>query len=322
MLENKKILLLTPDFFNYCFLIKKELESFGAEVDFYFNRPQNYFSKFWWLFNKEIYEKIKIKYFNSILNNVDLEYNYVLIIRADLIPQRFLIQLKNKYHNARFIQYIWDDIDLFPDIINSFQFFDRILSYDLIDSKKFNLKFRPFFYKEESGPKRIISSKKAEIFFIGSYHSDRLQVLETILRNNKFIKINTHFYINPITFLLNKIPFRKRQLFRFRKMEYSKMINTLQNSIAILDIQNSAQHGLTTRIFEALGTKTKIITTNENIINYEFYNLNNICIIDRKNPKIDEHWLGTPYLDYEIDIYKKYSLKSWIIDVFGLNTED
>lgn len=64
------------------------------------------------------------------------------------------------------------------------------------------------------------------------------------------------------------------------------MIAVLAISKAQIEIQHPSQKGLTTRAFESLGTKTKLITTNPAIRQYDFYNSNNILIIDRNNPVI------------------------------------
>ena len=69
------------------------------------------------------------------------------------------------------------------------------------------------------------------------------------------------------------------------------------------------------RNIEILGLKRKLITTNKDIVNYDFFNENNIFILDRNNPIIDISFLEKPYVMLNEDIYKKYSLKNWIIEV-------
>ena len=45
----------------------------------------------------------------------------------------------------------------------------------------------------------------------------------------------------------------------------------------------------------ALGMRKKSITTNLDIKEYDFYDKNNILIIDRKNPIINKEFLETNY---------------------------
>ena len=54
------------------------------------------------------------------------------------------------------------------------------------------------------------------------------------------------------------------------------------NSRCVLDSAQEGQMGLTIRVLEALGAKKKLITTNEDIVNYDFYNEENIYVYDGK----------------------------------------
>ena len=48
------------------------------------------------------------------------------------------------------------------------------------------------------------------------------------------------------------------------------------DSRCILDAPQAGQVGLTIRTIECLGAKRKLVTTNSDIKNYDFYNENNI----------------------------------------------
>ena len=60
-----------------------------------------------------------------------------------------------------------------------------------------------------------------------------------------------------------------------------------------------------------------MITTNKDIVNYDFYNRNNICVIDRKNITIPISFFDNEYENNDKEILYKYSVKGWIDDVFG-----
>lgn len=66
------------------------------------------------------------------------------------------------------------------------------------------------------------------------------------------------------------------------------------------------------RTIEMIGLKKKLITTNKDIVNYDFYNENNILVVDRNNFKLDTDFINKPYQELDERIYKKYSLESWI----------
>jgi hypothetical protein len=71
------------------------------------------------------------------------------------------------------------------------------------------------------------------------------------------------------------------------------------------------------RTFEALGAKKKLITTNSNIINYSFYNKNNILVIDRIDPKIPPSFFQTKFENIEGVTYDKLTLQGWIQELFA-----
>src|SRR5208337_2144535 len=103
----------------------------------------------------------------------------------------------------------------------------------------------------------------------------------------------------------------------FSALDKYQIINFLQNSTAIVDIQHPDNFGLTMRSLEVLGLKRKLITTNSDVINYDFYDKNNVYVIDRKNPKIDRVFFETPYTQIPEIIYNKYSIDFWINDIFN-----
>ncbi|MCE5344876.1 MAG: hypothetical protein LLG13_01140 [Bacteroidales bacterium] len=322
MLENRKVLFLTPEFYNYPGLIKQTLEKMGALVDLLYNRPTDRISKLIQTFFAGAYENTKQRYFNKLARRLGAEYDFILIIRADLIPMTFLQYLKLSYPGARFIQYVWDDINLFPRLLDTFKYFDKILSYNFDDCQKFGLYFRPFFFIERKNANENNLPVNKEVFFIGAYHTDRLKIIENIIRLNPYINLHSHFYINPITAILARIPVRKLHFFKFRKMKYSEMLDVIEKSAAVIDIQNISQHGLTTRVFEALGAGIKIITVNENIIKYDFYEKENILLINRDNPVIEESWLDLPYKHYDESTIQNYHIENWAADVFEFRNKN
>jgi hypothetical protein len=66
-----------------------------------------------------------------------------------------------------------------------------------------------------------------------------------------------------------------------------------------------------------MGLQKKLITTNSDIKNYDFYNPNNILIIDIKRPEIPKAFFENEYEKLPEDIYNKYTLSGWIKNVFS-----
>ena len=72
------------------------------------------------------------------------------------------------------------------------------------------------------------------------------------------------------------------------------------------------------RTIEMIGMKKKLITTNKDIVNYDFYRPSNICIIDKNEIRIDQDFLESPYEELPDSVYEKYSLHQWVLDVLGI----
>ena len=105
----------------------------------------------------------------------------------------------------------------------------------------------------------------------------------------------------------------------FKSLSTSDIIDFYKKSRVILDINHPDQVGLTMRTFEAIGANKKIITTNEQIKNYNFYNPINILIINRNSIQLNEEFFKTPYQKIEKDIYYNLSLDGWVKEIFNIN---
>lgn len=90
-----------------------------------------------------------------------------------------------------------------------------------------------------------------------------------------------------------------------------------EQSRCILDTPLPTQSGITMRVIEGLVLKKKIITTNYNIVNYDFYNKEDFFVFSEDNFYIDKNKLKTK-CKYQVD-NKYYSSKTFVVDL--LKTE-
>ena len=87
-----------------------------------------------------------------------------------------------------------------------------------------------------------------------------------------------------------------------------------------MDSAQEGQNGLTIRVIEALGAKKKIITTNQDIVNYDFYCPENIYIYNGKI-NLDSIFFHSDYKIIDEKIYNKYSLSNWLKEVIDSNED-
>lgn len=328
-LNKKRILFFAPEFFGYENKIKIKLQEMGANVDYYNERSiKNPIEKAILKIHPYIFWIRSKNYFNKIIEKSKLNhYDYIFIIKCEMIPNYSLKKLKSTFPQAKFILYLYDSVKNIKGITKKFIYFDSIYSFDRDDCKKYsNIKFRPLFYADEFRKKGLEEeSCSYDISFCGTIHSDRYSIIKKIQKLCYSRKLTCYFYnYLQSTFMYyfykaTKKDFRdsKKKNFQFEKLTSKNIAQIVENSRAILDIQHPKQTGLTIRTIEMIGMKKKIITTNKKIVEYDFYNPHNICVIDRKNIVIPISFLQEPYQLLQQKIYDNYSLEMWVKRIFS-----
>lgn len=313
-IKGKRILFIVSDYFGYYNHIVKALNDRGAHVDWFSDVPISTLSRLKQVLFSDT-DTTYVDYYEQIKKKLSPSYDYVLVIKGDVVPTTFLEYLKEKFNGAQFIMYHWDDIDLFPNVIDKFKYFDRILSYNILDCKKYNLILRPIFFVPLHG---ICKEKNIDAFIVGSYNSVRGKFIRQFKQLNPEVVLYSHYFINPLIFVKERLDWSTRNEYKFHKLSYNDMMSFVARSKACIDVPHSYQQGLTTRSIEALPFETKIITTNPNIKLYDYYSPKNHCIVDIDNPIIEKDWLNEPYEKTDEEVIRRYTIDYWIDDIFEL----
>lgn len=326
-LKDKRVLLIAPAFFGYEKAISLKLQEWGALVDYYDERPTNSFwDKGLIRINKNILAQKIDKYYNEIYSDVQKNvYDYIFVINIEAMPFKFLTQIRKLNGSAKFILYMWDSISNKKNTHKYISFFDVVYSFDKGDSSVFSsIRFRPLFYLDEYSLLREKCSEHIyDISFIGTAHSDRLVILETLKKAIEPYNLNSYYYIylhSKKLFYWNKLsnPFFKNVKVddcKYVSLCKDEVLDIINKSNTILDIQHPKQTGLTMRTIEMLGAEKKIITTNLSIKEYDFYKPENIWILDRDNPIISADFFKLPYMPLKEDLYYKYSINGWLEEI-------
>lgn len=329
-LLNKKILFLSPAFFGYEKKIKNEMEKMGAEVKLYDERSvSSSFSRALLKLSPSLFSFRTKKYYQHIIkDNQDTAFDFILIVRCDMVTESVLALLKKQYPNAKLCLHLWDSLDNIKGIRKKIKFFDYVTSFDRVDClKNDSLIFRPLFFTDDFSPKT--TNKKYDLCFCGTIHSDRYYIIKRLfndaekegLKTYSFAYLQGKFIYFYYKFFAKGFMKSKKEEFSFEKKSLSEISAIENSSNVILDIQHPRQTGLTMRTIEMVGAKKKFITTNQEVKEYDFYNPNNIAIIDRNNPEIVSNFFKTEYIDIDEGIRQKYCLKQWISDVLGIGEQ-
>lgn len=325
---NHKILFVSPHFMGYELAIKKALTTKGYDVDFYDDRPSNSFwSKAIIRVRKELYITRINNYYEKIWKEIaEHKYSIFFVLNVEAMPIWFLKRMKEKKGDAKFIYYAWDSLANRKNSINYLKFFDKIFSFDKNDcDENPNIIFRPLFFIEEYSKLKQRSNFKYDFCFIGTAHSDRFPLLNSMRKQISQFGLTSFWYLYLQTrklYLWCKLTnpnFKNAKIndFEYTPMTQENILKHIEDSRIIIDIQHPKQTGLTMRTIEALGARRKLITTNSNIKNYDFYRPENIYVIDRQKPKIDINFMKTDYIELDSKIYQKYSISGWINDILN-----
>jgi hypothetical protein len=332
-LKNKKILFLCPLFFNYHKKLMRAMESMGAQVDYFDERPSNTFlSKALLRINRNFVTVQIKKHYEDITSKINGKtYDYVFICQAEATPKSFLRDVRKMNPNARLVLMLWDSVANKVNTLEKLDLFDEVFSFDKKDCDQFGLTFRPLFFdKEYEELAQEESELIYDLFFVGTVHSDRYLILNEVRQQFEKNNLNVFYYL----YIPSKIMYYQRKLltselqgsqitdFSFVGLPSEQLTVKLKQSKAVVDIQHPKQTGLTMRTIEMLGANKKIITTNTNIEHYDFYHPNNICIVDRNKVVVPTEFMTTPYVPVDERVKERYSINYFVLDVLGLTPKD
>lgn len=319
----KKALLIMPDFFNYPSIISKKLEEMGYEVKFVNDRPSNNaVVKTFIRLNRNILSIYIRKYFDKLLSEIaNTSFDLVLLISGQSLSfsESMIKELRIRQKKAMFILYQWDSENNFPYIKKMQRYFDKCFTFEKSDSNK-NVKFLPLFYSDYY--KEIGANKNKNIYdfcFIGTAHPKKYMFINKMSKqlSKVYSKQFIYYYLpSKIVYFYRKIrnpEFKNAKIkdFHFNPMIGSDFDKIYKISATVLDSPQDGQKGLTIRIIEALGAKKKIITTNKDVKNYDFYSENNIYIYNGKF-NFSSPFFTEDYVPVEKNIYEKYSIENWL----------
>lgn len=321
-----KVLLITPNFFDYPKIICDELIRMGYEVDWFDDRPSTKgIIKAIIRIKKSVIQVYIKKYFNKIMETLNKnKYDIFLLISGQSLSfsEDMILKIKQSQPQAKFILYQWDSLRNFPYIERMQKYFDKCYSFDKEDVKNSDvLELLPLFYcnqYEVIGNQKKINFKY-DLCFIGTAHPKKYKFVKKVTAQLKDIYPNQFIYFFFPSLLV--FFYRKLRNPELRKAKYSEFyFNPLKGkeidkvfieSRCVLDSAQDGQIGLTMRVFEALGAKRKLITTNADIVNYDFYRDENIYVYEGKID-MELPFFTKPYMEIESQIYEKYSLRNWL----------
>lgn len=324
-MQKKRVLYIGTPIFNYHQRIISEFEAQGYFVDFYNDRPsESSWIKGMLKIKPSMMSSLIQKYFDKIMTETTgKSYDLVFIVNCKVLTPAMIQQLKRRQTSARFVLYMWDSLKLYPNSKTLIPLFNKAYSFDLEDCQQVKaLTFLPLFYCkvfEEVGKDCNPAEIEHDLVSICTAHPNRykkMRVLFPVLEA-KGLRIFSFMFLNKLQYWYNKafVPEFKgasRHEFKFKPLSEQQNLDMLRKSNSVFDMQHNNQSGLTMRTIETLGAKRKLITSNTMIKQYDFYNENNIFVMDEYNSSDIEQFIRHDYEPIDAEIYQKYSLHCWL----------
>lgn len=327
-LLGKRILLIALR--GYSDGIKKKMEDLGAVVDYINDKPNDgVICKTCGRYNIKLYMKVIDKYYKKRIEQLkNNTYDYILVIRGEYTTASALEILKETYPKAMLILYMWDSLRNNKYVSGKWDYYDKIYTFDRRDylehSEKIN--FLPLYYYEDIASKvENYDDYEYDVAFVGTGHEDRVKIINKITEECKEQGLKMYSYIflpHKLVYIYNKV-FNKHykgitdKNINYKMLPLTEAYSMYGKAKCVMDIESSTQTGLTMRTIEMIGLRKKFVTTNKDIVNYDFYNENNVMVVDRNSFKIDKDFFDKPYINLDEKVYEKYSLKNWILSVLS-----
>lgn len=318
-----KITIIGLDHWGYNKYIVRALERKGItarHIDYHkikyhypskLHRGLNFFSKILFNFN------FKRHHLNIVLMRMlesTPKQDYILIIKGDDLSIKTIKAIKS--HTKNLYAFFNDSTERYPRMKKIHSYFDKVYSFDRKDVQKFQFNFiSNFIYFQ----KTVDTEIEYDVFNISSLDK-RTELLPQFAAFFKRLELNY-----KLIALSKKIPEDLQNLgieFTQKQFELNDILNNyVKRSKVLLDLQRPKQLGLSFRVFEALELEKKLITTNQDVVHYDFFNPNNILVVDPNNVQIPESFFDNPYSPIVDNIIDNYRINRWVEQVFNLKTE-
>jgi len=318
-------LLVCASFFGYAREIRLQLERRGRKVALFEDRPAtDSLTKATIRLAPSLLRAKADAYFARIVEKLrDQPIRDILVIKGEALSPTAIRHLRAAFPGAHSTLYFWDSYRNMPaDSREKVGLFDRVLTFDPRDSAADSrLTYRPLFYLDEYTKLESVA-QDIDVLFFGTMHGDRYSVikrLEQVLpAGTQFTQIlyfqarwlyTARKVFDPAFWLAD------RRKFIFKPLDKAGILALIARSRIVVDVERPIQTGFTMRSVEMLGAGKKLVTTNPEIANADFYNPDNIAIVDRRAPKVSNEFLRLPYAPPPPEVVRRYGLEHWLEDV-------
>ena len=242
------------------------------------------------------------------------EYKTIVVFDNAITPRLLEFIKKNTLEDSELKIWLWNVPNERIEYLK--ENFD-VYCFDQNYSKEYGLTFLEQFYILDS----INLDEKIDVlrdfYFVGA-DKGRVQQLDQLAGMLEESELTYLFDV----FSNDKQSNRSGINYLDSKITYPEIIKKIQESKVIVEINKDGQVGLTLRALEAVFYGKKLVTNNSRIKEYDFYNPNNILVLDDVNSVDLIEFLNKPFQPLSRQIIEKYSFSNWINGITRFNRRE
>lgn len=316
------ILLVAPGFFGYYKDIMQELEARGYEVDRISDRPsESVLTKSLGRISYDLLRPNIRRYHQLVCDMIDRnQYDLVLFVGGmSLCFDRSQLAVMKSKTNGKIVLYLWDSVGNCQRVQESLDLFDKVYSFERTDCEKWGLVFLPLFFATEYGELRneVGIQFEFDACFIGSVHQrEKFDQVRGIINRLEAEgrKVFAYYYMpSKSSGVLYKVlyPEYRHTSLKYTSLSRQEIIEVFRRSRMVIDAPQSNQKGLTMRTIEAVGAGRSLITTNDAIADYDFYNKSKI-LIARNGEALNLNRVTPAPTGYDERVIERYAVGAWV----------
>ncbi|ALJ00449.1 CgeB family protein [Rufibacter tibetensis] len=293
-LAGKKVLLIACKFYHYGEAIREKVESFGADVTFYYERDITLRHVVVSNFLPHRMDRRQDTHYQSILEETEGQtFDYLIVIRGYRMRSWFPDALRERNPEIQTILYQWDSYKSWDsDYRHLLPHFDRTLTFDYGDAAELGIPYAPTFHTDEyaSAP---LSPASFDFIFCSYFTQEKYEFLQRFLDYSSRMgyRVHAHLYIGWFGFLREKFRGRGPRLrhVAFRRLGRREYYNLFCQAKAVVDFSSTAQTGITMRVIDALGSGKRVLTNNPNVVREPGYDPRQVVIYNPEDLALPGH---------------------------------
>ena len=322
-----RILLIGPTFFGYRDRVHDELVKEGHQVECVNDRPsETTFFKSLAKISYRLADRSIARYAEELAKRVE-NGNYDLVLYVGGMSFCFThkqFSLIRNSSNARFVAYLWDAFVNCKRFGQCRDLFHDIYSFEVDDCERYGLSLRPLFFSDtySSIPLMPKDGFAYDACFIGSVHQpSKFKIVSEIAQamEAQGYRVFKYFYMpSRAAEIRCKVlhPWYRGKAFQHKPLSVVQVADVYSRSQAIIDSPQSGQSGLTMRTLETLGARRKLITSNEDVMHYDFARYGDVLVWRDTQGRLDD-FMRSPYRCPPESVFDNYSISTFVKTLLG-----